>query len=335
MVDDRPVEGSEDLDLEVVRAEQPIPGKQDMSIEGGDALRTGPDLTAWLSLRGNAEGRGPEVVLFPDTDAEILQSPAVLLRSGRLFARSGKSLRVETPELIVEAETARFMLVRSSDEAVIVALGGQISVRSRADAWEPVAVQSGNNMTVAGGAAPAVRPVKVEQLNAMIRDLNNIERAVRPEPRSWLLVPYVTKLDQELALSTVQEEIGLDVGRVDRAIAPEEAGIVLDQSPPPGEVVRVGQEIDLVVGAEEVTVPKVTDLKPGEALVKLREKGLQGVVAETPRFTGEFEPGTINEQIPAGGESAARGSVVNLRIEGKDMPPLWWSVPRETSRTRR
>ena len=92
---------------------------------------------------------------------------------------------------------------------------------------------------------------------------------------------------------------------------PEET--VLRQDPEPYETVDAGSTVDIWVSNAQVEVPDVVGRTDAQARTELFNKGFE--VDYGPEIeTDQFQPGTVVEQTPEGGEMAKKGSLVTLSL---------------------
>lgn len=99
-------------------------------------------------------------------------------------------------------------------------------------------------------------------------------------------------------------------------------GTVLSQSPQPGERVRPGTTVDLLVEAEGVVVPDLIGMNPREAQSRLSESRLSVGNRSTTRST-RYPPDTVVDQSPPPGSRVPPGSAVGLVISiGAPTPPI-------------
>jgi serine/threonine-protein kinase len=116
--------------------------------------------------------------------------------------------------------------------------------------------------------------------------------------------------DEHLAVGKTDEQFSEDVSK----------GLVISQSVPPGEQLRRGEAVDLVVskGREPVAVPRVAGEELGKAQKKIKDAGLEvGKVSEETSET--VKKGVVIRQSPDTG-SLFRGDKVALVVSSG--PPL-------------
>lgn len=133
-------------------------------------------------------------------------------------------------------------------------------------------------------------------------------------------VPNVVGLSEPQARSRLAEADLQAV--VDRQASSREPGIVLAQSPGAGVEVDQGQQVELVVssGPTSVSVPNVLDLDEAAAVERIEAASLKPKLVRV--FAGEPK-GDVVDQDPRGGESAAPGSTVTVKIsKGRNVKPI-------------
>jgi beta-lactam-binding protein with PASTA domain len=136
--------------------------------------------------------------------------------------------------------------------------------------------------------------------------------------------PDVVRLGEGEARARVRGA-GLVVATKDR-LAPEEAGVVLEQDPPPGARLLRGRTVTLVVGRAlmlPIRVPETLGLPAPAAVEALREAGF--AVEETIAVSLPGSAGRVIAQDPSGGATAIRASVVRI-VVGRASPTLDVSV---------
>jgi len=146
----------------------------------------------------------------------------------------------------------------------------------------------------------------------------------------FLLFQFGLGNDQQAAQRTVPDVIGESVtdaqtlleaqglvGDAFEEVASDEIqrGLIANQIPPAGTLVRDGSLVQLSVssGPEMVTVPPITGLPEVEASELLNDAGLR-IGSRQPVFSTEVESGNVVESTPAPGEEVSVGSAVDLVI---------------------
>ncbi|MDI3299193.1 MAG: Stk1 family PASTA domain-containing Ser/Thr kinase [Bacillota bacterium] len=92
------------------------------------------------------------------------------------------------------------------------------------------------------------------------------------------------------------------------------ANVIISQDPPPGEAVKAGQPVRVVVsqGPEQVTVPAVTNMPQSTAETLLGARGLRVRVVQ--EYSDSVASGYVIDQSPAAGSPLAQGSTVTLTV---------------------
>ena len=100
---------------------------------------------------------------------------------------------------------------------------------------------------------------------------------------------------------------------VDRRPSQKKAGIVVAQTPGAGTQLNEGERVEIAVSSSQIKepVPDVTGLKEAEAKSKLSAAGFKSKVERV--FAGAPK-GEVVEQEPRGGERAAKGTNVQLKV---------------------
>jgi len=107
--------------------------------------------------------------------------------------------------------------------------------------------------------------------------------------------------------------VGLKLGDVSEvATSQVEAGLVAEQFPMAGALLRKGTPVDLSValGGNLVTVPNVVGLDSANAAIQLQQAGFVPIPAE--EYSDEVAEGIAIRQTPVGGSQAEKGSEVTV-----------------------
>ncbi len=148
-------------------------------------------------------------------------------------------------------------------------------------------------------------------------------------------MPNLVKLDAQQARITL-EQLGLTAQEVaPRASDVISAGLVLDQFPPPNQVVTATSTITFAVslGPEAVTLPNVVGLRVINARVQLEQLGLRVALVEESSTTSE---GFVIRTDPAAGVRPQRGDTITVvySIGNKTTMPDVTGLPIEEARRR-
>jgi beta-lactam-binding protein with PASTA domain len=128
-----------------------------------------------------------------------------------------------------------------------------------------------------------------------------------------VIVPDVRNMNETAAVNRLSQD-QLSRGRIDRQMTGQRpAGIVFHQMPEPGQRVKPGTQVSLVVEAESVVIPQITGLNQGQANNLLMQNKLRigGVRKELRENAIE---GAIIGQSPPPGQRVAPGTLVNFTI---------------------
>ena len=139
---------------------------------------------------------------------------------------------------------------------------------------------------------------------------------------SGVEVPSVAEMSQEQAQQEL-EAVNLRSEIEEQESTPEEAGIVLGQSPGGGEQVEEGSTVTLEIGfgPAPVAVPEVRDMSLADAEATLRQANLAvGSVQEILR--SDVAPGIIVEQGYDPGAEVPPGTAVNLEVSVEPPAPV-------------
>ena len=114
-------------------------------------------------------------------------------------------------------------------------------------------------------------------------------------------------------------DAGLSLGKVTSEDSEEPEETVLRQDPQPYETVDAGSTVDIWVSNAQVEVPDVVGRTDAQARTQLFNDGFE-VDYGTEVETDQFQPGTVVEQTPEGGEMAKKGSLVTLILAKAPAP---------------
>jgi serine/threonine-protein kinase len=142
-------------------------------------------------------------------------------------------------------------------------------------------------------------------------------------------VPRVIDLTEAEARTEI-EAAGLEVGDVSTeastTIAP---GTVISQSPPPGERVARGTDVDLVVsaGSGALIVPDVREKSEADALFTLSQEGFSAAQVRVERRPhAEILEGFVIDTDPEAGQAVQQGAFVTVFVSEGAVPTVLPSV---------
>jgi len=133
-----------------------------------------------------------------------------------------------------------------------------------------------------------------------------------------VVVPDVTGLRRPEAQDALQQA-GLTLGEGGTRYSTDIAqGLVIEQDPPAGTVLRSGDAVTVIVsaGAESVTVPALVGVDITSARRDLSGLGL-AVAVRTVESTAPVD--TVIETTPTAGTTVSAGTIVNVTVAGRSV----------------
>lgn len=130
-------------------------------------------------------------------------------------------------------------------------------------------------------------------------------------------VPSIVNMDLETANAMLKDTKLELVQEGELPSDTVEKGLILEQDPAAGRMVKVPSEIKVKIsaGAKMVKVPSVVDMEKRSAVLALEAQDLVASITETP---SEIVPeGIVISQIPDAGVEIKAGEVVRLYVSGK------------------
>lgn len=130
--------------------------------------------------------------------------------------------------------------------------------------------------------------------------------------RAEVIVPEIIGVDEAVAEVRLAQS-GLIIEVTERPFDASEPGTVLDQDPAPGESLREGDPVRVVVsaGSEEFMMPDVVGLALKIAKVQLEERGL---VVRIDEVQSDAPENTVISTNPAPGASIRSSDMVRLSV---------------------
>jgi serine/threonine-protein kinase len=127
-------------------------------------------------------------------------------------------------------------------------------------------------------------------------------------------VPTLVELSQQDAVDLLESRNLVPDIQTRETDNSDEVGNVVSQNPPPNTQVEEGSEVTIVIGVEPdmVAVPSVVGRPQAQAEEMIEAAGLS--LGSVDRENSDEEAGIVLETSPAGGESVAPGTTVNLVI---------------------
>lgn len=291
----------------VVRRGVPIPAQLGLILEREDEIETDVSTTVFLRFGG-----GTEVIVGPGTRVKI---SSLKVFFGQVYVKVVGLFEIETEYVTAGVEGTEYWLrVDRGDTANIVVIEGRVRLMSKLGRWPSVSIGQFQGATIVRDAPPQRRAVDPGEINAIIRWVNEVERAAGG--RRTFLVPNVIGLSPAAARSAL-EAAQFRVGGIrERITGRSPLDTVIESSPRPATRAALGSVVALSVEGVAIQVPSVIGSRPDDARRVLgRSKLLVG--SETTRVTGRGRPGTVIEQNPTPGAPVSPGTAVHLVFEGE------------------
>ena len=147
-----------------------------------------------------------------------------------------------------------------------------------------------------------------------------------------VVIPNVVNLTSVAAANQLGG-LGLVTTELTEASDTVAAGNVIRTDPAPGAEVDKGSTVTLVVstGATPVSVPNVVGMSESAARDALQNANLKSNVVLVDVAFGSPQANIVFDQTPAGGELAAPGATVTIRIGNPGPPPTTPTTQPTTS----
>lgn len=319
---DRKVGAGQSIEVNIVRDGGAVDSEQEMELQVGDDLTTGPSSFAFVRFEG-----GTELVLLPSTDL-VVGKGRIEVDGGALLGKVRGAFRVDTPHGWAEVVGTEVLVEIGGDSTVVTVLEGLVGVGWTGGPEQPVLVERGQRVVLTPGGDGAIEEVPLALLGHVASELNAVERTARGG-RARLLVPQLIGIGRDEALELVGQ-LGLKPGEVDGRLTGESSvGAVVDQDPTPGSRLQAGKKVDLWFEAEPVEVPELVGAHRKRARALLEEAGLGIEEFKRATITGDVPENTVNQQNPVAGTVIRSGDPVKLRFEAASA-----IVPDLTGQTR-
>ena len=173
-----------------------------------------------------------------------------------------------------------------------------------------IAIEEDNISDVAAGTVIRQDPAP----GSRIRPGNTITLVVGSGESSAFLIAVEnrTALDAREALNG----LGFVVVEVPTFDPDRPAGIVVGQSPEPGQVLPKGSQVVVEVshGVQRITIPSVVGLSESDALRIGTDLGLNVAIEQVQDASLAYQPGEVVSQQPGAGSSVELGTTVILRV---------------------
>ena len=233
----------------------------------------------------------------PETEPAAAEAGVVI----RTDPVAGESLREAAfVSMVVSGGPAQVQVptvVGSTQERAVAQLTGQ--------GFE-VTVRTARNDTVGAGLVVSQSPAG----GASAAGGTPVELVVSAGPRP-IQMPRVVGLTQDRAEGRL-EGLGLEVETTRETSDSVEAGLVIRQTPTPGDDINPGWTVQIVVseGAEQVELGELAGRPVAEAIASVEELGLEAVVLQ--ESSSEVEAGLVVRSEPPAGTVLDAGSQVTV-----------------------
>jgi len=297
-----------------------------------DLYSTGIMLFEMLTGRAPFVDENPVAVAYQHVNQAVIPPSAV-------NSKVSPAIDAVVLRSVAKDRFNRFQSAAEFREAVSAARGGTLSARKAPGADDFNAALFGVNPSVTAGAEATFR-----QLN--VADDDRVVRTQQRPPVAWLwggIAVMIVIVASVLVwtLSLTQTDIGNNLAvtvpdlknqsyedgeatLIKAKLVPERidvpddsviAGTILSTDPPAGEKVRPQQVIKVYVsaGPEKVAIPQVVGSLQADAEAALVTAGFT-VGAVTTSHSPSQAAGVVMAQLPAGNDSAAKGTPIDLTI---------------------
>ena len=284
------------------------------TLNTGDLLHSGQGTYVEIS-----DAAQTQVILYPNTSVRV---SSIWLEIGKLFVKARGSLEIKDQRVAGGVDGTAFFVESSGRSGItrFTVIEGQVTLRSQAGNWRPVAVRAPAYCTVTPGRQPVSNSLSEISRNNLINEANRLEQLLHG-PGSKVLAPSVIGMSRDQAVRVLnQSNLRLDSVST-RPSERTPSGSIFGQRPAPGMFVArnsgVSVEIagtDTIIEPEPsppVRVPRVTGMRTRDAMSALRREGLEVNVRQTDRPSRAI-PGTIVSQNPRSGTAVRRGSTITI-----------------------
>jgi hypothetical protein len=170
---------SELQEVRIIRAGTVHRTETGMTLEAGDRIETGKEVSALLRFDG-----GYEVLLDSSTEMQVL-SPSLFLRAGRVLVRAVErartALKLKTEFVTAGVEGTLFRVTVRRQEVTVDVVESRVRIESVTDAWAPRIYRAQESARIVGAASPqpTVR-VEADELGAIRGRFKQLDRLVEP-----------------------------------------------------------------------------------------------------------------------------------------------------------
>ncbi|MDD9941929.1 MAG: PASTA domain-containing protein, partial [Myxococcales bacterium] len=275
--------------LTVLREGARLAAEPGMTLQKGDTLTTGPNISATIFIEGAAAH------LRPNTRVEL---GSIFTWFGEVFISGWLTTKTRYATASVEGTEYAVNVDRATGETHFTVVEGHVRIEPTDGSWEPIVLAAGQRLSV--GSATKSRP-EVQFVTA--RELDMIKRSL-----AHTTAPHMMGLAKKQALVRLRAS-GMAVGKVAHrpVVDPRQFDRVVAQEPAPGQV---AQRVAITVGVAGVVVPDLRDLTPDAAKKRLEALGLS-----VGQLKGAKGRQLVVAQHPQGGELVAIGTRVALKLQ--------------------
>jgi beta-lactam-binding protein with PASTA domain len=296
----RDADSSKLSQIAIERAGRVVPAASNMSLEKGDTIATGPDVSVSISFAG------ANVLLMPNTKVTL---GSIWTWFGEVFVSGWLTSDSKLATAGVEGTEYVFKVDPETSETTITVLEGKVRATSKTASWPVRELTRAQQLRIAESDTARPEPVTLD------RDAFNALLAVSNRGRTDFqdsLVPDV----QGLARDEAERQLkGLEL-RVSTRTTPvtDDAQIdrVISQKPEAG--VR-SRNVELRIGVRAVLVPDLSGISLDEARTRIEGAGLRVGRVRTKDAGQDLMPGTLLSQDPRAGTAVTRDSKVELVVQ--------------------
>ena len=316
LIGDNKVPSSQLTNVSVVRENEPLTDSIPLELKVGDLIETQADTIAVLTFSELGKPNAVQVFVLPNSRVRISSLSfedfgSAIIRIKRALS---KPFNVKNRYITAGAEgTELFVEFAADGTSTVTSLNGIITVQSVFSEWRPIKLLPGNRASIQTAETPVVERLRGEDFNSLVREINRIERVLRPDKRELMVPTLIGRLEND-ARRLLSVEALINIGIEARITNTAPVGTVVDQNPEAGAVVKTGSRIVMGVEAVAVQVPSVLGLQRSAALDALQAQKLN-IGRIDSSITGSVAAGQVNSQHPAAGTVVPEGSHVDIVIE--------------------
>lgn len=181
--DGRLVQGGTIAGVELVRQGVRSPAQDNMDLQPGDEIRTGPQTVAVLSFMDGAR---------------VFVQPATHLTIGSIFVYFGEVLvkvkgyfQVKTRYVTAGSEGTQYLVrVDPGDQLRVAVVEDRVALESRSQRWNKTILGTGQAARIDGEAPPRVdaKPLSSEEVEDIRRRINDLDALVPQPANAWPLL---------------------------------------------------------------------------------------------------------------------------------------------------